>query len=124
MESLIIDATKDTPEVIFDTEKNIFKISKRSLPENANKFYQPVIEWISFFSDSPKGNIYFDFELDYINTSSSKQITKILLLLEYMANKVTVTIRWHYRKDDKDMQLTGERFAKLIKVNFELFEIP
>ncbi|MBI5219603.1 MAG: DUF1987 domain-containing protein [Bacteroidia bacterium] len=123
MESLIIEATKDTPEVIFDPINNIYKIAKRSLPENANKFYQPVVEWISYFSDSPQKDIYFDFELDYINTSSSKQITKILLLLEYMANKVNVTIRWRYRRDDKDMQLTGERFARLIKVNFELGEM-
>ncbi|HBX53417.1 MAG: hypothetical protein A2275_16205 [Bacteroidetes bacterium RIFOXYA12_FULL_35_11] len=123
MEPLYLEATKDTPEVVLDPGKNIFRISQRSLPENANKFYQPIIEWISFFSDAPQGDIYFDFMLDYINTSSSKQITKILLLLEYMANKVKITIRWHYRRDDKDMLLTGERFAKLIKVNFEFFEM-
>lgn len=123
MAPLIIEATKDTPEVILDQEKNLYKISQRSLPENANKFYQPIIEWISYLSDSAKDDIFFNFELDYINTSSSKQITKILLLLEYMASRVNVTIRWKFRKDDKDMQLTGERFAKLIKVNFEITEM-
>lgn len=46
MDPLIIKATLDSPAVMFNTSTNHFIISCESRPENAEKFYFPVIDWI------------------------------------------------------------------------------
>lgn len=122
MEPLFLEGTEDTPEVNFDAEKKIFSISDRSLPENAVDFYKPVFDWLEEYKEIADKEIKFDFKLDYFNTSSAKQITKILLFLEKLALDHEVTIRWFYRKEDVDMLSSGSRYAKLINVKFELIE--
>ena len=122
MEPLFLEGTEDTPEVNFDAEKKIFSISDRSLPENAVDFYKPVFNWLEEYKEIAEKEIKFDFKLDYFNTSSAKQITKILLFLEKLALDHEVTIRWFYRKEDVDMLSSGSRYAKLINVKFELIE--
>lgn len=119
MESLFFEGTEDTPEINFNHEKNIFSIADRSLPENAVDFYKPIFEWLEQFHDIASDNVSFDFKLDYFNTASAKQITKILLFLEKLALDHKVTIRWYYHKEDVDMLSSGSRYAKLINVKFE-----
>jgi SiaC family regulatory phosphoprotein len=122
MEPLFLEGTEDTPEINFDAEKKIFSIADRSLPENAVDFYKPVFEWLEEYKEQADKEINFDFKLDYFNTSSAKQITKILLFLEKLALDSNVIIRWYYRKEDVDMLSSGSRYAKLINVKFELIE--
>ena len=74
------------------------------------------------YKNEPNELTQFTFKLDYFNTASAKQITKILLLLEELAKKNIVNVKWYYQKDDLDMKSSGDRFAKLIKVDIELLE--
>lgn len=123
MESLIIENTGDTPKIVLDPENDNFEISYRSLPENANGFYEPVFNWFDQYMDSPGEAMDFNFNLEYFNTASAKQIAKILLMLEKLSQKIKVKIIWHYKKDDTDMFSSGKRYSKLLKVEFELKEI-
>lgn len=122
MEPLIIQPTKDTPKIELIPAEGKFYITERSLPENAIEFYEPVIEWLDEYSKKPNDETVFDFKLEYFNTASSKQIIKIILVLEKLAVNNNVKIRWHYRKIDEDMESLGQRYARLIKVEFELIE--
>lgn len=122
MEPLIINATEDTPEIIFDPGNNIFKISNVSLPENAIEFYAPVIQWLKRYRDNALPQTTFDFNIEYLNTASSKQIFELIFLIDKINEKSNVTIRWHYDKIDEDMHALGIRFTHLVKVNFELVE--
>jgi hypothetical protein len=122
MDPLRIAATEDTPEIIFDPESNIFKISNVSLPENAIEFYAPVLEWLKRYRDNPLANTVFDFNIEYLNTASSKQIFELIFLIDKINEKSNVTIRWHYDKIDEDMHALGIRFTHLVKVKFEMVE--
>jgi hypothetical protein len=122
MDPLRIAATEDTPEIIFDPENNIFKISNVSLPENAIEFYAPVLEWLKRYRDNPLANTVFDFNIEYLNTASSKQIFELIFLIDKINEKSNVTIRWHYDKIDEDMHALGIRFTHLVKVKFEMVE--
>ena len=122
MEPLRILATEDTPEIIFDPQNNIFKISNVSLPENAIEFYAPVIEWLKKYRDNALPHTVFDFNIEYLNTASSKQIFELIFLIDKINEKSNVTIRWHYDKIDEDMHALGIRFTHLVKVRFELVE--
>ncbi|NOZ45296.1 MAG: DUF1987 domain-containing protein [Chlorobi bacterium] len=123
MDALIIDSTEDTPQVILDPKENNFILSERSLPENAIEFYKPIFEWLNKYKNDPNKLTTFNFKLDYFNTASAKQITKILLFLENLAINHEVKVLWSYQKDDLDMKSSGTRFAKLIKVKIDLVEI-
>ena len=46
MATLKREATEDSPNVMFDDDKGLFEISKRSLPENAIIFYDPLVAYI------------------------------------------------------------------------------
>ena len=122
MNDLIIEATEETPKIFFKKDENIFIISERSLPENAVEFYIPVFEWLEQYKTCPNIETIVDFKLDYFNTASAKQITKLLLLLEGIAKTNKVKIRWFYKKEDLDMRSSGLRYDKLINMKFELIE--
>ena len=124
IDSLYIDSTEDTPEVKFDAEKNFFSLSKRSYPENAIDFYNPIISWIKLYGRKPNEKTNFIFDLEYFNTASSKQIMKLILELEKLSNKSSVTIDWKYKDIDEDMLSLGVRFQKLVELEFNFIEIP
>lgn len=120
MEPFIIEKTGDTPEIVLDPQKNIYRISERSLPENANGFYAPVFQWLGQFSENPPAKVDFEFSMEYFNTASAKQIAKILLILEKLSQKTDVTIIWKHKTEDSDMQASCTRYSKLLNVKFQI----
>lgn len=120
MERIYLEHTEDTPKVEFNKDENVYEISGKSLPENAVAFYLPLIEWLKNYGATNSEPLILDFRLDYFNTASAKQITKLLLVLQDMSENIDVTVRWFYLKEDTDILSSGLRFSRLIKVNIEL----
>ncbi|MBR3980424.1 MAG: DUF1987 domain-containing protein [Bacteroidales bacterium] len=123
MEVLHIEGTEDTPEVLLDSGNNTFSISGRSFPENAIEFYEPIFAWLQKYAEEVENDMEFEFCMEYFNTSSSKQIAKIFLLLEKINENVFVQVIWKYKKEDSDMMASGMRFSKLLNLEFELREV-
>jgi|ERR1035437_4602210 hypothetical protein len=123
MEALILTKTEDTPSIILDATNKIFQIAYRSLPEDANGFYEPVLKWLDAFYLNPPQKLEFVFFFEYFNTSSAKQIAKILLFLEKLSHKSEVVILWKYAKNDADMHATGLRYSKSLSLNFQFLPV-
>ena len=123
MSALIIDATHDTPRIHFDPKNNIFEISNKSLPEDANDFYRPIIDWLENYKRKPQKKTDFSFKLEYFNTASARYISQIITILDKMSKKYDVKIYWYYQEIDEDMQALGEEFYEMTDVDFELVEI-
>lgn len=124
MEIVKIQGTEDTPAVVLDKNQGIFEISGRSLPEDVSMFYEPILNWIDQYAESPNATTHFNFKLEYFNTASSKVILDILLKFEDIhegGNKVV--IKWHYNEDDEDMLEAGEEYADIVEVPFEYVQI-
>jgi len=120
MNTIKIMGTDDTPNVILDSDNEIFEISGRSLPEDVTAFYEPIIGWLDEYSSSPNTKTVFTFKLVYFNTASSKLLLDILMKLEQMhEDGKDVLIRWYYPEDDEDMQEAGEEYADIVDVPFE-----
>lgn len=123
MESLLIQSTEDTPQIDFDLGTGVFSISGRSLPENAIEFYIPVLEWIeNVLSQNSGKQFIFEIKLEYFNTASSKQIAKMLLMIEKYIESNSILIRWFYEKEDNDMLVSGNQYSKFLKLQFEFIE--
>jgi len=118
MKNIYIQATEESPEIIFDLEANIFSIKGRSVVSDVESFYAPVLDWLSEveFSD----NVRFIFDLEYFNISSSKRILFILYKLNSLreAGKY-IRVIWYFSIEDDEMKELGEDFAVMVNVPFE-----
>ena len=116
-----IKGTEDTPKVILDIKKEEFEISGRSLPEDAEKFYAPIQKWMESYVKNPCSNTAFTINLEYFNSSSVKQLLRILIQLEQISkagNKAKIT--WFYDEDDELMEVRGKEIKGILDMPFEL----
>jgi hypothetical protein len=119
MQSLIIEKTKSTPTIIFDIKNGNFEITGRSLPEDAERFYQPVIQWLQLYLRNPNTVSTFVFELEYFNSASSKIFMQIFRLLNIsFVNGINISIDWCYEDDDMDTLETGIDYSSMVKLPF------
>lgn len=114
MENYIANGNELTPKACFDKEQNLFSISGRSIPENAIEFYAPIIEWWQQYLQNPNPETSIDMNFEYINSSSMKQIARLIAILDKV-EKSKINIRWHYNSDDTDSKMQAERLAKMVK---------
>lgn len=123
MEKLFIEQTKGTPRIDFDPEKGILKIKGQSYPENAFKFYEPIFKWVDEYLETEVGEITIDieFNLPYINTSSSKCI---MMLLERFENAFDsgkkIALNWYYDKENESELECAEEFKEDTSLPFNI----
>ncbi|NOZ47853.1 MAG: DUF1987 domain-containing protein [Chlorobi bacterium] len=123
MKVIKLNNTMTTPMVHLDAEKNIFQIIGASIPENANHFYDPILDWIEEYGKKANKKTVFDLNYKYFNTSSSKLILDLLLILKKIYDAGNdVLVRWHYEESDEDMKESGEDYQDIIKIPFEFVE--
>ena len=124
MKNLYLKPTEETPEIILDREKPEFKMSGKSYMEDATAHYVKVIDWLKEYSRHPNKKTVFVFELEYVNTASSKIVNDILDILENMyLDGHDVSIEWHYFEEDEDMLELGKEYEEIYEVPFTFEEI-
>ncbi len=112
-----------TPYIFCDAQKGEVRIVGRSLPEDSNHFYNPVLEWLEDFKESDYPSLKVTFYLDYFNTSSAKSLYSVMQLLNEMLSKgKQISMNWHYDSDDEDMKDLGEEHAELFPELIHLIE--
>ena len=66
-----------------------------------------------------------NFQLEYFNTHSSKIILDIFKKLENINKKGhSVLVNWLYEIDDEDSLIAGEDYQSILKLPFNMIEIP
>ncbi len=120
MEALRIESTLKTPEVLFDPKNNVFEIKGKSVPDNAEDFYAPILEWVEDYMTNPVDNMLLKIDLEYFNISSSKRILFILYKLNELKEKnYDIKIQWYYNEEDEDMFEVGQDYAFMVKIPFD-----
>jgi hypothetical protein len=111
MEDLFVQGTDSLPTVSLKSSGEL-KITGRALPEDANSFFRPILDWLRNFSAD---EVNIEFNLDYFNTSVSKQILDMFKIIEgNPANKV-IKIKWMYEDGDEEMLESGEIYSEMLK---------
>ncbi|MBN1597694.1 MAG: DUF1987 domain-containing protein [Bacteroidales bacterium] len=122
MNNLLIESTKKTPEVSFNTDGRL-KISGRSIPEDPTKFYDELFEWIFFYCQEPSDTTTVDIELEYFNSGSSKAILHILRALVDISKKGNnLSVNWYYEEGDDDIMERGEYYESILETKFNFIE--
>ncbi|MEQ1732819.1 MAG: DUF1987 domain-containing protein [Bacteroidia bacterium] len=102
MKNLLIHSTDETPEINFNTN-GLLWVKGVSIPENITHFYTPVINWIDEFAQNLPANIQLTFEIEYINTSSTRVFLDIIKKINACKlNCPDTVITWKYDQDDED----------------------
>jgi hypothetical protein len=122
MERLYIEGQEFIPEVDFDPDKHLLKISGASYHEYTDEFFDPIFSWLEEYLATPGKSIVFDFDMNYFNTASSKCFYDMLEMLEdYESEKQgTVVVNWRFQKDDLDMEESGKDFIESLNIDFKL----
>ncbi len=124
MEILFLEGTEETPEIVFDKDKPEFRVTGKSYMEDAMAHYTKVIAWLSEYGKNPNPTTNFKFELEYVNTASSKIVFDILDELNKMHLRGDkILVEWHYYEEDEDMLDLGKEFEEAYDVPFKFEEI-
>jgi hypothetical protein len=111
MQDLLIQGTDSLPTISFSTTGE-FKISGRALPEDAAKFFNPLLAWVREFEGSV---VNLEIKLDYFNTSVSKQLLDLFKNIDNKKSIQTVNVKWLYEEGDDEMLESGEIYQEILR---------
>lgn len=110
MKDLFIQGTQSLPTVSFKINGEL-KIKGRALPENASRFFDPLMEWLQGFSAE---EVNMEINLDYFNTSVSKKLLDIFRVLDRNRDNKKIKLKWMYEDGDDEMLESGEIYDELL----------
>lgn len=123
MENLKIEKTNTTPRIDFDAKQHTLSIEGEIYPENADKFFNPILQWLKMYLTSLHFKCIVSFHITYFNTASSGKISQILDMLEKSYNKgKNISIRWYYDPKNPDMEEVAEEFREEVTIPFQIIE--
>jgi hypothetical protein len=115
MNDLILQKTDSLPAISFLATGEL-KITGRALPEDAVRFFQPLFEWVKEYAGEV---VNLEVNLDYFNTSVSKQLLDLFKFIENNPHITTISIKWMYEEGDEEMLESGEIYQELLpRFNF------
>jgi len=121
MVAYTLEPTDDTPLIDFNPKKQIFHISGKSMPENAESYYAPLIEWTKKYARIPRPKTVLNIDLEYFNSSSIKQVIRLLIELEEIVKQgKKVTVNWIYEEGDDFIEAKGIEIRDIVDIPFKL----
>jgi hypothetical protein len=120
MEALIINSSPQTPSIHFCAETGLMQIRGRSIPDQPDEFWGPILSWFDSYVNNPAEATTISIDLEYFNITSSKRILFLLYKLNELVDlNLEAKVIWMYRDTDEDMYEVGQDYAYMVKVPFE-----
>ncbi len=128
MDNLIIKKNTDKeftkPDIEFKVDSGICEISGVSIMESPEDFYLPIYDWVNSYIVE-NNYLKLILKLSYYNTSSSKMIFDLLLILkQFQENGGELIIEWHFDEWDTDMEEDIEGLMEDTGLNIKIVKIP
>ena len=123
MDTLLIEATAQTPLVNLNPETGVMEIKGRSIPDDPESFWGAVLTWFDNYMAHPNDETLVKIDLEYFNITSSKRILFLLYKLnELVDSGKKAKVEWYYRQSDEDMYEVGQDYAFMVHVPFDFRE--
>ena len=123
MKALNIIGTNDKPQVNFDDEKGILFMGGSSLPENVFEVFNPILKWVEEYKNQNSSRTHIEFCFEYLNTSSTNMVARLIESLYDLRNKCEVEINWYYATGDYDMKELGLDLLEEMDLRYNIIEI-
>jgi len=121
MKSLLIKSTKKTLSVNCQDGKISFEGC--SLLNHPKVFFKPIENWLDeYFVQKPNKTV-FDFNLEYIDSPTTKHLYQILNLSADKLGRSTIEVNWYYNENDPEMMELGEIMQSKLRLNFNFIDI-
>lgn len=131
---LEIAATRETPRVYYDEKLEAIVISGEATPENAEKFWTPVLQRIHDIAVAGGRNMCVVCDIRYYNTSSSKYLMELFSMLNTQyeharaigsEQDISVVWRWETTPEDEpyDREEAEEWLSPLWSMPFQLVRV-
>jgi hypothetical protein len=119
-----LDGTPKTPRMELHAEQGLLTISGCSIPENADKVFQPLHEAIDRYAVAPAAKTVVRIALTYFNSSSAKCLLDLLKRAEdlHASGASKVSLEWIHSPDDLDMKEAGIDYRSLLEFPVKLIE--
>lgn len=122
MEKKVIEPTDKSPSVMMDNNTGIIEFEGRSLIEDSEKFFMPIVEWIIQYIESPAPKTEVNFRFEYFNTSCSKWLITITKQLKKLQEKSQDCVfNWYY--EDEDVLEYGEVIRDLVDIPINMIPV-
>jgi len=122
MNTITIQRTTNSPDILLDPKKGIIEIKGASFLEDSSAFYSPILDWVAEYVKSPVATTVH-VELTYFNSSAAKLLLTIFKILGAIEKKnISLTLNWSYSEDDEDIRDSGHDFSKLSGIKFNMIE--
>lgn len=115
MQILEKHSTSTTPEVKLLPEGKVI-FSGKSMMENAIDFYADIHQWIDEYLTTGATHLHLEFDFVYFNSTSAKQILKMLMHLDDAA--VECRVDWKHPKDHDILKFRGAELESMINMPF------
>lgn len=127
MQRLKIQPTESSFSIDLNVEKGEFIFLGESRPENAPRFFDPVLNWLNDFQALMVGSeedydLNVIFKLDYFNSTSTKYLVDISKMLKSIGDidNVNQTVKWYYKEIDEDIEESGRELIEWTGLDMEL----
>jgi len=110
MENIYIEGNGTLPTVELKVDGTI-KFSGRALPENPIQFFQPLIEWAKMLNTK---DVNIEINMDYFNTSVSKQLYDFFKSIENNSNVENIYVKWLYEEGDDETLEAGRVYQEIL----------
>lgn len=117
METIKITGNMKTPTVLLDPESGIIELAGRSIPENTESLYRPLLEWVEEYIKNPKPTTTVNIKFEYFNSSSAKYLIRLLEFVTSLKKEgKNLVLNWFY--DDDELFEYGQDYQDVLEVKF------
>ena len=130
-----VEQKENTPYVHLDHNLHRLEFRGESRPENAQKFFRFIVEWIDEYDkfiwylkdiSDKKVEAVCIFNFDYFNSTSAKFVLDIVESLQKIQQDNSeifkIEFEWHYDKKDHDMKESGLEYEDMVGSKFNFIE--
>jgi ABC-type xylose transport system substrate-binding protein len=116
MELLHIKQNEMKPEIKLEPKGSLY-FGGRSMMEDASTFYAQIHGWLRTYLDSGAESIEVSCDLTYFNSSSAKQLLKVLMTIDDA--EIEAKVIWYYPKENDVLYDRGAELAIMVDLPFE-----
>lgn len=114
METLKIEATDRSPQILLDAEQGYIMLKGISDQEDAVATYFPVIQWLDSYKNNPQPHTKVELDFQYYNTASAKSLFEVLKRISKLQGEEnTVEVKWYHEEGDENMLDEIENFSDI-----------
>ncbi len=119
MDTLIINKTKSTPQIIIDCDKGIVELEGSCMPEDSVDFFKPVYDKVDCFQNLSIKKLTVTLNVDYVNSGALKAFIDLFTKFKDLGLK-EIDITWMVEADDEELIDTIEDIHRISDLDFHL----